>query len=249
MKPLISIVIPALNEEHYLPNLLQDITRQAIRNFEVIVVNATSEDKTLEVAETFQKMLPLTIITTTKKNVAHSRNSGVTKATGDYVFFLDADSRIEPGVVEAISTVITTQKVDVVIPAIKPDIESLATHFSFFFANGFVKATHLIGKPFSTGGNIVIRRTIFEKIGGFDETLFICEDHALIQAAKYAGAKILLSRNIAITFSMRRYRKEGWALYWKYTFSTLYFLFYGKIRKHLYDYPMGGDYYESKKAS
>ena len=57
-KPFFSIIIPALNEEKYLPLLLSDLAKQTMRDFEVVVVDGKSEVKTVVTAKSFAKSLP-----------------------------------------------------------------------------------------------------------------------------------------------------------------------------------------------
>src|SRR6266480_923896 len=99
---LFSIIIPTLNEEHYLPKLLTDLQKQTQQNFEVIVVDGKSEDNTKEQAISFAKKLPLKFIETPTRNVSHQRNLGAKHALGAYLFFLDADTRIDRDTIEKI---------------------------------------------------------------------------------------------------------------------------------------------------
>src|SRR3989344_6170157 len=94
MAPFISVIIPALNEEKYIPRLLEDLTKQSEKDFEVIVVDGNSEDQTAEKAVKYQRKYTLKLVTTKKRNLAYQRNLGVKHANGQYVIFLDADTRI-----------------------------------------------------------------------------------------------------------------------------------------------------------
>jgi glycosyltransferase involved in cell wall biosynthesis len=94
MKVFFSVIIPALNEEHFLPRLLRSLQKQQFTNFEVILVDSESKDKTISEAKKFGKYFPLTILTNTKRNVSRSRNMGAEKANGEYIFFIDADNSI-----------------------------------------------------------------------------------------------------------------------------------------------------------
>lgn len=60
--PRFSVIIPTLNEEKFLPNLLTSLSEQTEESFEVIVVDGKSKDKTVAVAESFKKKLPLRVI-------------------------------------------------------------------------------------------------------------------------------------------------------------------------------------------
>jgi glycosyltransferase involved in cell wall biosynthesis len=102
-KPFFSVIIPALNEEKYLPLLLADLTKQTISDFEVIVIDGVSKDKTVEKAKLFKNKLPsLTILTSSVRNVSVQRNMGAQKALGKYLLFNDADNRLPEYFLEGI---------------------------------------------------------------------------------------------------------------------------------------------------
>ncbi|MCA9417907.1 MAG: glycosyltransferase family 2 protein, partial [Candidatus Omnitrophica bacterium] len=90
--PALSIVIPAYNEEAHigatLETLFQSLDQSEIPTWEVIVSNDASDDRTVEIAETF----PVRIVESGKRNIGGTRNVGAKHATGDYVLFVDADT-------------------------------------------------------------------------------------------------------------------------------------------------------------
>src|ERR1035437_2498822 len=89
----LSIIIPALNEEHYLPRLLQSIVKQDYRGkLEVIVVDGGSKDNTVKLAGEFKEKIKDLIIASTSKGISHQRNFGAEKAKYKYLMFLDADT-------------------------------------------------------------------------------------------------------------------------------------------------------------
>ena len=89
--PYFSLIIPCLNEQKVLPLLLSDINKQIFSDFEIIVVDGKSEDKTKEIA---LKNPKTTLIISDKRNVSHQRNLGAKNANGKYLVFFDADTRI-----------------------------------------------------------------------------------------------------------------------------------------------------------
>ena len=95
MKPFFSIIIPTLNEEKFVGKLLLDLTKQKYKNFEVIVVDAYSEDKTLAEVQRFDSALTISkIIKIAGRNVSKQRNKGAQSAKAPYLVFIDADARI-----------------------------------------------------------------------------------------------------------------------------------------------------------
>jgi len=98
---LFSVIIPTLNEEKYIPRLLSDLSVQNFTSFEVIVVDGSSDDKTLDrVSEKIglfkEKGIKLSILTTKRISAPYQRNAGAKKAKGEYIVFFDADVRISP---------------------------------------------------------------------------------------------------------------------------------------------------------
>ncbi|MBU0614525.1 MAG: glycosyltransferase family 2 protein, partial [Nanoarchaeota archaeon] len=87
----LSIIIPTLNEERYVGKLLECLCRQTYKNFEVIVVDGHSDDKTKAVVRKFNDRLSLKLINSDNRNVAYQRNLGASKAKYERLLFLDAD--------------------------------------------------------------------------------------------------------------------------------------------------------------
>src|SRR3990172_1161417 len=94
---MFSVIIPTLNEQKFLPNLLTSLSEQSYRDFEVIIVDGGSEDKTVVRARSYKKKLPsLTIIEHARRGVSAQRNEGAASARGEWLVFIDADSILMP---------------------------------------------------------------------------------------------------------------------------------------------------------
>src|SRR5512147_158891 len=99
----LSLVIPALNEEKFLPHLLTSLTKQTKQDFEVVVVDGSSNDRTVETARSFCSKLPtLKVIVSEKTRLPLQRNLGARATTGEWLIFIDADSRLLPYFIERI---------------------------------------------------------------------------------------------------------------------------------------------------
>ena len=106
----LSIIIPALNEEKFLPHLLDSLVSQTGKNFEVIVVDGSSKDKTVEMVKSYAKKLPsLQVIVSKKASLPFQRNMGAKAATGEWLIFVDADSILLPYFVERVNIFIETK--------------------------------------------------------------------------------------------------------------------------------------------
>jgi glycosyltransferase involved in cell wall biosynthesis len=93
-RPIISVVIPTYNEEKDIEDLLESLNKQTFKNFEVIIVDNYSKDKTIEIVKRFKRKLNLRIYKI-KSNVSRARNFGAEKSRGKIIVFLDADNIVQ----------------------------------------------------------------------------------------------------------------------------------------------------------
>lgn len=248
MKPFFSIIIPTLNEEHFLPLILSDLDRQKDKNFEVIIIDGASVDKTRDIANEFSKKLELTFYQVGKRNVSLQRNVGAQKSKGTFMVFLDADASISPYFTKKLHSYILLTKGLVFLPAMAPDEVNSQTKVVFNFTNFIIEMSQSIGRPFSSGGSMVFERNFFHFIGGFPENVYMSEDHQIIQKAYRYGVKARFMRGIKIKMSMRRMKKEGeLKLFYKYVLTAAQYLIKGKIDKNIIEYQMGGHFYLQKE--
>ncbi len=249
MSDLFSVIIPTLNEEKYLPHILSDLASQKTKNFEVIIVDGESDDKTKDVAKGFQDRLPLQFFSLTKRNVSFQRNSGAKMAKGDYLVFIDADTRIPSDFTQNLEYACVKRGCEVVLPTIQWDDKSRKAKIFNSIVKSFIRASQVYGRPLSTGGNFAIEKHLFERIGRFNEHIFISEDHDLIRKAYDVGVKAKIVKNVKVTISMRRGALEGDAsLIYKYVLGFLAYTMSPNektLKKKLFEYEMGGHLYES----
>ena len=79
-----SIIIPNYNKEEYVSDTLNSIFNQTYKNFEIIVIDDGSTDKSLEIIKNYD----IKLFTTNRKRAGGARNKGLDNATGDYIIFL-----------------------------------------------------------------------------------------------------------------------------------------------------------------
>jgi glycosyltransferase involved in cell wall biosynthesis len=242
-----SVIIPALNEEINLPQLLLSLTKQSEKDFEVVVSDGKSEDKTREKALEFQKSLDLKFVESPKRKLTAQRNFGAKNAEGEYLIFLDADYLTDENFLEALSQVIKTSNADVVIPTTVPLSKSIFWKTYYAIANKCLPSALFFRKPFAVGSAICVKKEIFEKVGAYDDEIYIYEDQYLVQQLFKLGAKIAFSK-AKLYFSVRREERDGKLKFlYENTVSTLHLIFKGPIKTEIFKYKMGGQEFKSSK--
>jgi len=244
--PFFSVIIPTLNEEKVLPRLLADLTNQDFKNFEVIVVDAKSNDQTISKAKKFLPSLPrLTVLLSRHKNVSHQRNLGSQKARGPYLVFFDADNQIPPKFLFQIHSYISHHhNVDFLTTWINPDILKVSYIIVTATYNFGLYLFRLLGKPGVSGYNMIISKKAFTQSGGFNPNLSLGEDFELSIRLHKLGFALHILKDPRLTNSQRRLEREGLLRPLKQYFAyNLEFIFKGPSRKH-FDYQMGGKAHE-----
>lgn len=246
MKPFFSIIIPTLNEEKYLPRLLESLTRQTFNDFEVAVVDGQSEDKTVPAAREWgeklnKKKVPLRIIPSDKRNVSCQRNLGAKDASGKYFIFFDADVTIGREFLKKIFQHIKKEESVFLTTWVEPDTKETIDEVGVLLTNYLIELTRHTPRPILPGYNIIVERNIFRVIGGFDEKVVHAEDLYLAQKARKKGILLHFLKEPVLTMSLRRLRREGrLRVLRKYSNALTHILFKGPITKDIFDYPMGG---------
>lgn len=244
-KVTLSIIIPTLNEEKYLPYLLSDLAKQQKKNFEVIIVDGSSVDRTKEFAIRFDSFFPLRIITVTKRNVSFQRNTGALHARGESLLFLDADSRVLSSFTRNITMHFKRRGNRLYLPILSGEKNSKKLKLLFGLINKVIETSQQLGKPLSAGGSLFVNKGIFNRLHGFNKELFLSEDHDFVQRASQKKIKITVLKDVKVVFSLRRVKKEGQILFlYKILFSFLHVLISGGMKEQIFPYEMGGLGYE-----
>jgi glycosyltransferase involved in cell wall biosynthesis len=228
---MLSIVIPTLNEEKYLPHLLQSLQRQTFIDFEIIVADANSLDTTREIAAHHGCQV------VTGGRIAQGRNAGARQAQGEYILFLDADVTVAPSFLNDLMRQVLKKHLGVASGFVIPDSRKLFDKIMVTTSNLWHYAIQYF-YPHASGFYIVARKSLHDEIGGFDEELFLTEDHEyVIRAARHGKFRYLWKPRVK--FSVRRFDKEGrWRLIWKYLVLEIYMIF-RRVRKEVVRYEFG----------
>lgn len=238
MKEL-SIVIPALNEEKFINNLLNDILNNTYKDYEIIVSDSGSEDNTKGVVKEFiTKHLNITLVDA-KKGAAATRNYGAMYAKGEYLLFLDADQRILEGFIKDSMEEMKRRGLDIGGHYSKPTSDKFIDKVFWFVCNNLLfRPAQYIYPSANTGSGLIVKRSIHESIKGFDEEIQVTHDHDYVRRASKIG-KFRMLKNSKSKFNMRRFDEEGRTkLYVKYTLLIFYHLLHSK--KTPFRYEFGG---------
>jgi len=249
MIPFFSIVIPTLNEEKRLPNLLSDLSKQKEKNFEVLIIDGNSEDKTVLVASRYQDDFQhFEIIKSDRRNLCHQRNFGAKQARGEYLIFMDADIRIYSNYLLEVKKTIDKHAYLFLTTYQLPDNRENFDKLLLQLANYSLEVMRLINKQMAPGYNFIIFKDVFEKVGGFNEKATISEDHELSMRIQSAGVKLYIIPKRILKWSVRRIKQDGYLpIMIKYSIATFYSIMLGEITDKKLGYQMGGQHFAKNK--
>jgi glycosyltransferase involved in cell wall biosynthesis len=212
----ISFVIPAYNEENYLGNCLNSIFKQTNGenyDFEIIVVNNASSDKTREVA---LKCPGVKIVDEPIKGLSRARHSGFLAASGDLIANIDADTILTRDWIDTVLNYFSKNKNLIALsgPHIHYDLAKMVKFYTkiyylFGFLFYFITKKILNVSSMIQGGNFVVRKTALEKIGGFDQSFtFYGEDASMAKRLHKIG-NVIFTFKLPLYASGRRLKYEG----------------------------------------
>lgn len=189
--PRTSVVVPCHGSAEYLPELLRSLDAQTFGEpWELILVDNRSTDELASLVRAHAGRLNWRIVAAPDRaNASYARNRGVAAAAADRILFVDADDEVGPGYVAAMTAALdahelVTSRVDstTLNPAWTCEAQGRWQDTGVEVALGFLPAT---------GINIGLRRSLFERIGGFAEDMDGSEDIAFSwQSQLVAGAQI-----------------------------------------------------------
>jgi len=212
----LSFVVPAYNEETYLPACLESILAQTQGMgdaVEIIVVNNASSDRTREVALGYPGVQ---VVDEPRKGLTHARQAGFTASTGELIANVDSDSRLTPGWVARVLKAFAEEPklVSLSGPFVYYDLTPTqrvsvqvfyAVAFMVYALNRYV----LRAGSMVQGGNFVLRRKALEEIGGFNLAIsFYGEDTDIARRLNGVG-KVKFTFDLKMFSSARRLKQEG----------------------------------------
>jgi glycosyltransferase involved in cell wall biosynthesis len=238
---MLSVVIPTLNEEKYLPMLLRSLQAQSYKDFEVIVSDNFSTDRTRAIAEeagarVVDGALP-----------GRARNLGAAAGKGDIILFLDADVILpDPKFLQATLAEFEKRKLDVATCKIDPMSDKKIDKLFHDIYNYYMWVTEAT-TPHAPGFCIFVRKRVHDAIGGFDEAIKLAEDHDYVERAGKVG-KFAILKSYKIPVSVRRFDRDGrFAIAMKFLMCELYMRTKGNITSDIFNYTFGHDGSATKK--
>jgi glycosyltransferase involved in cell wall biosynthesis len=163
--PLITVIIGAYNAERYLGEAIESVLAQTYRNFELIVVDDGSTDRTGEIAASYGD--PVRCIRQANGGMAASRNRAIPEARGDYLAFLDADDRFPP---EKLEQQLAVFEAD-------PELDVVYGHVTEFLSPDLDEDARALLRapehdvPWPTPNLMLVKRESFLRVGLFSTDL------------------------------------------------------------------------------
>lgn len=205
-----SIVIPTLNEEKRIADCLRAIRAQRFSgNFEIIVSDGLSEDKTVEIAKRYADK----VVSEKVRSIAAERQRGAREAVGKLIAFTDADSLVDKNWLQEICNCLEDEKVAGVYgPVFFHDGSTIEKSMVRIILPAYLRVMAFLGMPSPIGSNLAIRKTVFEKTRGFNIELKTSEDLDLGRKIKKFG-KFVYAKKAIVRVSCRRIKKWGYLKY------------------------------------
>ena len=208
-EPRFSVVIPAYNEQAYLPRLLASL-EAASRNFdrgtraiEIIVADNASTDATAEIARNRGCL----VVPVAKRLIAAARNGGARAARGEILCFVDADMQVHRGTFGAIETAINTGRFIAGATGVRPERWSAGIAVTWAL---LLPGVRLLGLD---TGVVFCRREDYAAVGGYREDRLCAEDVDFLLALKRLGRPLgrgfIRLRSVEAVMSTRKFDKHG----------------------------------------
>ncbi len=209
-KPLVSIIIPARDEERFVTGALASVARQTwpLEELEAVVVDNGSRDATAAAVRAFAEREPrlsVHLLHEPIAGVSRAKNSGARAAGGRLLLFLDADSRLDRRLIEQVARRERSGCPAASIRIVAAGCDPLDRAFFALMGLGprlFGLRAQMFYCP----------RETFLRLGGFDETLVLAEDREFLLRLRESGTRVCHLTESWIATSPRRLRRRPWRL-------------------------------------
>ncbi len=171
---IISFIIPSFNRAHSLPSAIDSIYRQSSSNWELIIVDDGSWDKTKDTVKPYLKDSRIKYFYQENSGVSVARNFGVNKSSGDFIIFLDSDDCFREDLVKKINE-IGPSNYDLICWQVEREIDG----------KKFIQKPANLGKLYNgitavfLAGSVCYKKSIFVEAGGYDKNMSFGENFEL----------------------------------------------------------------------
>ncbi len=194
MNFFITIIIPAFNAESYIKECLDSLVNLDFpkKNFEIIVMDNGSSDRTVEIAQGYD----VTILTAKGCTISTLRNLGAARSKGNILAFIDADCIANKGWLKEAVSLLEREHVGAVgswyeLPLHPTYVEEAwDVHMRNRRIDGQI--------DWLPSGNFIVLKEVFNRVGGFNETLITGEDVDICRRIRRTGSKIISDKKIAV---------------------------------------------------
>lgn len=199
--PKVSVIIPSFNYGNYLEESIKSVLNQTYEDFELILVNYGSTDRTADIMEKYGKIAK--VLNIPNNDLSNARNMGIKEANGEYILCLDADDILLPNFLEEVMN----RASESTIVATDGKYFGDKTERWISEAGGFIFSNKIMCCS-------LFPKSMWEVIGGFDEDMGRFEDWDFWIRAVYKGYKVSLVPKILVNIrshnDSRNKVSEGW---------------------------------------
>lgn len=179
-RPVVSVIVPTYNRAHLLPRSLQSVLRQTFAHFELIVVDDGSSDDTRDVVQRMDDPRIRYIRLPENRGVAAARNQGIRAYKGDFIAFLDSDDEWLPDKMRSQVELFRSRPdtVGLVYTGVETVDGRGGRRLHIPSLRGTIRHELLLQNVIHGGGsNVMLRRSVVEAVGEFDEEMAAIEDY------------------------------------------------------------------------
>lgn len=207
--PTVSVIVPCYNEERFIRQTLENLIKQyPSQVYEIIVVDGMSDDSTRDVVEQFQDSHPdasIKLVLNPDRSIPKSLNLGVEHATGEVIARMDAHAFPSTGYIRRCVEVLSNGEAEVVgMPCLVQagagtvTARAIALAVSHPFGIGDARYRLAGGRDQEAVDTVAFacfRKSLWKKLGGYDENLLTNEDYDFNYRARLQGDRVILDRS------------------------------------------------------
>lgn len=233
-KTLISIIVPVYQEEKIIEQTLSLYRKEILQryNAELIVSDGGSSDRTIELAKNFTRKIALHQ-GNYRQTISEGRNKGAMLADGDVFVFINGDTLpfdLEKFLAFVYKWALSKDSAGALAIKVRgfPSEEVLKDKIFYFLHNNYVRLLNIFGIGMGRGECQIVRRELFERVGGYNPRISAGEDFDLFRRLS-KHTKIRFVDKIYVYESPRRFRKYGYIkTVWKWLLNGFFVMFWGR---------------------